>query len=300
MRAGKFAASTTLALIAGCSGPFADPARAVPPQAAATAHSQSSDLLYVVNVTNNSVGVYEYPAGTPVGTLSGFTHPQGACTDAAGDVFIANTGAHDIVEYVHGGTHAQRTLDDGQYRPAGCAIDSLTGDLAVANDGTGKPGSSGNVAVYRDARGTPQYFTGLHAYISCAYDDRGDLFVDGEYDSNYYLEELPRGGAALETIHFQNFQVLHFIGWDGSYITDEVPETNWSAIYRFKISEAKAHLQGVTTVSRSGYVFFDRPRVVVAAKSEVAIFDYPSGAGPTKKIADRDGPVSTVVSRASI
>jgi hypothetical protein len=138
----------------------------------------------------------------------------------------------------------------------------------------------------------------MHAYLSCAFDDRGDLFAVGEYDSNYYLQELPKGGSAFKAIHFRTFQVLRYVGWDGRDVVDEVPETNWSAIYRFKISENKAHLAGVTTVSRRGTAFFDRPRVIVTGQTGVAFFDYPSGAGPTHKIFDSKLPFASVVSHA--
>lgn len=297
---GANAVSATLTLLAGCAAPSANFSRAVPPPPAAAplTQSQSGDLLYVVNIGDSTVGVYEYPAGIKTGSLSGFSHPRAACTDAAGNVFIANTGAHDVVEYAHGGSQPQRTLTDGNYDPAYCAADPLTGNLAVANDQSGKQRTGGSIAVYRRARGMPQYFTGLHAYLSCAFDDHGDLFAVGEYDSNYYLQELPRGAAAFTTIHVHALAV-RYVGWDGKDVIDEVPETHWSAIYRLKISKTQAHLAGVTTVSRKGTAFFDRPRVIVTGQTGAAFFNYPPGSGPTRKVFDVQDPIASVVSRAA-
>src|SRR5580698_4714811 len=297
----RFAVSATLLLLAGCANPFANLHSAgAPPQAAAPlTQQQNGDLLYVVNYANITVSVYSYPAGTRAGTLSGFSHAQGACADFAGHIFIANTGAHDIVEYAHGGDHPQRTLADDNYKPVDCAVSPRTGDLAVVNAQAYKRGKDGSVALYHQARGTPQYYTGLHSYLSCAFDRHGVLFVVGEYGHNYYLEELPKGENAFKEVHFQNPQVLRYIGWDGEDITDEVPETNWSVIYRLKISSRRAHVESVTTVSRRGTAFFDRPRVIVTGQSAVAFFDYPSGSGPTRKFFDYQDPVTSVVSHSA-
>lgn len=259
---------------------------------------QNGDLLYVVNVGDSTVGVYQYPSGHKAATLAGFSHPEGACTDTAGHVFIANTGAHDIVVFAHGGAHPQRTLSEGSYHPANCAVDPRTGNLAVANNDVKRRGYGGSIAIYQQGRGTPQYFTSLHSYISCAYDDRSNLFAIGELGDNYYLQELPKGGGTLETVPFENVQGLRYVGWDGEDVTEEVPKTNWSVIYRVKIADGRAHLQSVTTVSRKGTAFFDRPRVIVTGQSAIALFDYPSGSGPTRKVFDYRDPVASVVSRA--
>lgn len=295
MPAVKCAANATLALLCACAAPLANAPHFSASAAAPRPQSQNGDLLYVVNFGTGTVDVYGYPDGPLVQKLSGFSHPEGACTDTAGDVFVTNTGGHDIVEYTHGGTRIARTLSDGDYHPADCAVDPQTGNLAVANDNGGSHGS-GNVAVYHGARGTPQYFTGLHSYLTCAYDDRGNLFVDGTSDDDYYLQELAKGATTFRMIHFQNFEVLRHIGWDGSYITDEVPENNWSAIYRFKIAGVKGRFEGATTVSRRGSAFIARPRVVITGESEVTLFDYPSGQGPTRTIVDHNRPVASVVS----
>jgi hypothetical protein len=301
LRVAKRAAalSATLTLLCACAGAFANPGHLVPARSPAQPQSQTGDLLYVVNYADGTVDIYDYPAGTKTGTLTGFTNPEGACTNADGDVFIANTGGHDILEFGRGATKPKRRLADGDYRPNDCAIDPLNGDLAVSNLANAEHSGNGSVAIYRGARGNPKFYTGLSYYLSCAYDRDGNLFADGVRSSNYYFKELPEGGSTFRTIKFGFFQVLDLIGWDGKYVTDEVPKSNWSVIYRLRVRNGRAHIAGVSTVSRRGYMYVDRPTAIVTGAKSVAFFDYPSGAGPTKTIPDSEHAIATVVSRSS-
>jgi hypothetical protein len=38
-----------------------------------------------------------------VGTLTGFTNPQGDCVDKSNNVWIVDTEASQLIEYAHGG-----------------------------------------------------------------------------------------------------------------------------------------------------------------------------------------------------
>jgi hypothetical protein len=110
--------SITIALLAGCDGPQSQFGGA--PQSAVTAlanHSaawmlpeaKNEDLLYIANIAGSSdykgsITVYTYPQGKLVGEIKGFSRPNGLCLDKAGDVYVANFGAENIIEYAHGGT----------------------------------------------------------------------------------------------------------------------------------------------------------------------------------------------------
>lgn len=166
-----FGACAAIAILAGCGGsqtqfnpsgatqsvaPFLqrNGAMAVHPD-----HSRSwmapeakrDTLLYISDVGTNDVYVYAYPTGIFLGTLTGFSGPEGECVDKTGDVFIANYAASDILEYAHGGTSPIATLSDPGYLPESCAIDPTTGNLAVTNYLTTGAGQ-GNVAIYKDAK----------------------------------------------------------------------------------------------------------------------------------------------------
>jgi hypothetical protein len=72
-------------------------------------------LLYVTDATYD-VYAYSWPKVQPVGTLTGFNGPSGACTDKHGDLFVVNTYASQVIEYAHGGTTPIATVSvDGQY-----------------------------------------------------------------------------------------------------------------------------------------------------------------------------------------
>ena len=120
--------------------------------------------------------------------------------DAKSDVFVADYGAQQIVEYAHGATKPIRTISDAPYDPYDCSVDPATGSLAVANAG----GSSGegNIAVYSDASSTPTYYTDSHLsdFQSCVYDADGNLLVTNGYLRRSGVASfawLPYGGTKL-------------------------------------------------------------------------------------------------------
>jgi hypothetical protein len=93
------------------------------------ANAATSKLLYVSDISTDDVQIFTYPQGAPAGTLTGFDRPQGECVDAAGDVFVANTNASNIVEYAHGATTPVATLNDSGQFPVACAINPRNGEL---------------------------------------------------------------------------------------------------------------------------------------------------------------------------
>ena len=77
--------------------------------------------------------------------------PQGECSDSHGDVFITDAFGSNIQEFAHGGTTPIANLSDVGEEASGCAVDSVTGNLAVTNY------YPGNVAIYKNAEGTPTF-----------------------------------------------------------------------------------------------------------------------------------------------
>jgi hypothetical protein len=87
--------------------------------------AKTGSLLYVTDAGTNTVVVYSYPKFKIVGTLTGFTNPQGDCVDKANNVWIANTQTSQLIEYAHGGTTPIATLDDPNQYPVGCSFELL-------------------------------------------------------------------------------------------------------------------------------------------------------------------------------
>jgi hypothetical protein len=264
------------------------------------------DLLYVSDFQNNDVSVFTFPEGKLKGTLTGFTGPYGECSDAAGDVFIANDSPPEILEYAHGGTTPIATLaDPGQY-PYSCSVNPITGDLAVTNEYS-RSSTPGTVAIYKHATGTPQLYsdTSFYYMFFCGYDDRGNLFVDGQPapSGGFAFAELPKGSTKLKTINLNvTFNFPGGVQWDGKHVA--VGDQVGSLIYQFTISGKTGTRVGVTHLGGSGEIveFWKHGGVIAGPDTfyfRVGLWKYPAGGTAIKYLTNNFGlPVGTTVSKA--
>jgi hypothetical protein len=246
-------------MLAGCGGsqpPIGAPG-AMPQTTARSARAErgtswmlpnakNTDLLYATS-GRTVVSVFTYPKMKLVGTLSGFEGANGACVGNAGDTFITNGDGSSILEFAHGGTAPINTLNDPGYTPFDCAIDPISGDLAVAN-------FDGGVAIYKSAQGAPIMYSlmGVGAQF-CGYDNEGNLFVDGyaRYRAVALLE-LQRGSNQFEniTVDFNHSTTIGAgpIQWDGQHLAMGYGEYNRSVIYQLSVSGSNATIVGSTTL----------------------------------------------------
>lgn len=211
--------------------------------------ARSLPLLYISDWKTNDVYIYDYTTGRGVGRLTGFKSPYGQCVNRDGHVWIADLHNFRVVEYAHGEHEPLRSLATTGF-PIGCAIDPTTGDLAVANFSA--PRSSGSIEVWMRARGKPKTFHPAKLYYLWppAYDDAGNLFVEGK-DKNgpYGLSEIPKGGAALRAIALHGATIHYAAGvvWDGKHlgITDQnANDANKTVIYRAAVKGVTATVVG--------------------------------------------------------
>jgi hypothetical protein len=259
-----FCMSGASVLFAACSGspPIGAP-DAVPQSRAIVTHAarsgswmlpeaKSDDLVYASSGTTAKVVVYDYRSRQKVGVLSGFEDPTGICSNAAGDVFVTDRSKSQIIEYPHGGSDPISTLDDAYYAPVDCAVDPLTGDLAVAN--ITKPGSSsyptGSIAVYAKSRGKPKFYNVSPnlSFAACTYDDMGNLFADGfGYSSgvNLQMVELNKKHKILDEVALNPslppFDGTGGLQWDGRYVD---LGTASNIVYRYSVRNGMAYQQG--------------------------------------------------------
>src|SRR5579863_7905024 len=237
MRSYRFALILSLAgLLAGCARETAVQPLVLPPSGQLTSNApvgrswilpaaKKSDLLYISDLLAQVVDIYTYGHGYKlVGQLTGFFNPEGLCVDLKGNVYVTNVtndGVYQITEFAHGGTSPLRVLSDPDGRPNGCSVDPTTGDLAVA-DFWGASEGIGNVTVYKNASGTPTPYSNSNIYYDyyCAYDDNGNLFVDGETEGSVFgLGELTKGGSTLNFINIdQTIYLPGGVQWDGKYL----------------------------------------------------------------------------------
>ncbi|MGA8574201.1 MAG: hypothetical protein WB609_00745 [Candidatus Cybelea sp.] len=304
-----------MGLLAGCgSSTPALPASQLPPAARAAADrsgswmaadAKSQALLYVSDLGTDHVDVYSYPRGRLKGVLTGFSAVHYECVDAAGNVFIANGTANQLLEYAHGGTLPIKIYREPAF-VHGCSVDPTTGDLAVLHD----PPSSGpgGISIYRHARGKPHEYTTPNVFrvYFIGYDGQGNLFVDGtDMHVAFEMAELPTGGQTFEAVTLNQKIILPgAIQWDGQYLAvgDQVSIYGPSKIYEFSMSGSTGTLVGTTPLSDSCDVlqFWITGRRVIASNvcaSHVLYFNYPGGGSSTKTISRKlKEPVGITVS----
>jgi hypothetical protein len=329
------AALGLVGILAGCAGSSSgwQPSVAAP-NGKAVSHAsverswvlpeaKNDDLLYISDLIAQVVDIYTYHGHKLVGTLTGFFNPQGLCVDKAGDVYVTNDtsdGVHQISEYAHGSTTVLRTLNDPDGRANGCSVDPKTGNLAVANL-WGATDHQGNVAVYAHASGSPKAYSNpnIYYYYYAGYDNRGNLFVDGEtYGSVFGLGELPKGGNTLNFITVdQTIYLPGGVQWDGKYLAvgDQVAVKHGftSTIYDFAISGSSATtvntmvLTGSNEVAQFWIPFVDtghkrgEGKLLIGPNQDGAdtlIWDYPNGGNPIKTISGETDPIGATVSLA--
>jgi outer membrane protein assembly factor BamB len=293
----RYAVAAYVLLLSGCGGSPAQTAPQVEDASTGiTPQATSEDLLYVANA--GSVTVYSYPQGTLVGTLNFPYKADGLCADSAGDVYITSETTQRIYEFAHGGKRAIRSLKDPGFIPRGCAVDPVTGNLAVANLETTFAEHSGNVVIYRMAKGAPEAVTGpnLHYYYYCGYDSDGNLFVTGESTGfkHFTFAELPKSADKPTDVNLsQSIGTAGGVQYDGTYIA--VGDRGTHAIYEFAIEGSVGTLERTTRLLGSdGIGQFDvvGSTVVVpnvnhiSSTSNVLFYSYPAGGAPTLTITN--------------
>ncbi len=297
-----FAAAT----LAGCGAPAAS---SLPPQSSPASSvlvrlkaagswmsptAASQDLLYVSD-SRGVVYVYSYPSGKLQGELRGFQSPGGLCSDPAGNVFVVNTNALDVLEYKHGGTQPTQELNDFGHYPFGCAVDPKTENVAVANYASTLKLGPGSVSIFDGGKGVPHSYqdSAFNAYFFCGYDDKSNLFVDGADYGSYHtlLAEIPAGKSTFTNIAPD--QTIGYPGgvqWDGTYLT--VGDSSADELYRFKVSGKKATSVGKTSFKgdRSDLIvqyWIDGSSIIVPYGTlprdvrKVGFWSYPGGGSPT-------------------
>jgi hypothetical protein len=264
-------------------------------------------LLYVSDLYSGDVNVYSYPQGKLKGVLTGFEAVHYECVDSAGNVFIANGDAKEVLEYAHGGTKAIKTFTEPGFTH-GCAVDPTTGNLAVLHD----PPSSGygGFSIYKHAKGKPTEYTTPNVFrvYFIGYDGKGDLFVDGTaYHPTFEIAELPAGGTTTEAVTLnQPINLPGAIAWDGKYLAvgDQVSIYGPSKIYEFSMSGSTGTLVNTTSLTNSCDVlqFWLRGTRVITSDDcapHVLYFNYPAGGSARKTISDSlHEPVGVTVSPA--
>lgn len=273
--------------------------------AATAAGAKAQALLYVTDLTTDHVNVYSYATGTLKAVMKGFQAVHYECVDAARDVFIADSGAEELLEYAHGGTQPIKTYHEPGF-VHGCAIDPITGDLAVLHDPQSQ--GPGGVSIYRHAKGTPKEYTTPNVYqvYFIGYGGHGGLYVDGtDMHVAFEMAKLPAGGSAFKAVTLDQSIILPgAIQWDGKDLAvgDQVSINGPSKIYEFSMKGATGTLVHTTPLTDSCDVlqfWIQGSRVITSndCAPHVLYFDYPKGGLSIKTVGDSlNQPVGVAVS----
>jgi|SRR5579863_1752000 hypothetical protein len=306
-----------VALLAGCGGVYGLPANTNAARPPGRAHSASwmapgatkLDLLYVSDYETNDVDAYSYPGGKLEGVLKGvlkaFPLQTGLCSDAAGDVFIPDSSDSSVLVYAHGATRLSRRLLDLQEYPYSCAVDAVSGDLAVVN--LISVSGAGSISIYSQAKGSPKKYSYgfVYEYYFAGYDGRGNLFVDAVDDVPsvpFTFVELRKGAKKLEEITLnQSIAIPGGVGWDGKHLV--VGDVKSSYLYRFDISGSIGSKVGSTPLGRARSVnqFVVDGASIAGANfkgGSVGFWKYPAGGAPVKAIGALGEPFGVALSRA--
>ena len=256
-----------------------------------------SDLLYVTDGGEDYTYVFDYPSGTPKGTLN--TPGFGLCSDAKGNVYVVDGEAFKIFVYAHGGIRPIRALD-GSGRVWGCDVDPASGTLAVTSANAG-----GGISLYAHGKGAAiSYSDGsLIATYFCGFDGSGNLYVDGL--NQYYdfaLDELHKGGSRLQRVALDGFiDQPGAVVWDGAHLA--IGDAAKGLVYRFRMSKNRGREVAYTTL-RGGnpaqFVLYDATLIGGVANDRIVnVWNYPKGGSPVATISDDANPYGVALSLAA-
>lgn len=275
------------------------------------------DLLYVSDGPNNVVDVYTYPKGKLVGTLGGFSWPEGECADAQGNVWITSQDQFEIFEYAHGGKTPIATITQQDQLLDGCSVDTTTGALAVdslCQVHAFECISYGSVFVYTNIKKPPtQYSDSNIGYVYfCGYDSNGNLFVDGEQPQNgpFQLAELPKGSSTFTNISLN--RIIYYPGgvqWDGKYVAvgdQQAGDELTSSVHQIAVKGSTGTVVSTTKLEGTLDVvqFWIQGSRIVAPDiqkgnaGDVRLFSYPLGGVPLRVISGLSQPLGATVSLA--
>ncbi len=306
----RFALGTSIAaaLLAGCGG-WRSPidAPSMLPQTRATSRqvdrnkswilpeAKSEDLLYISDYYG--VHIFSYPKARHVGDIYGFASPAGLCSNQSGDVFVTDTQTYHVYEYAHGSTKRLKTLYDNyvDFNPIDCSVDPTTRNVAVASL------DAAFVVIFPKAKEAPKVYYDRHASMyHCAYDDKGDLFVDQVYTRHHnYIGELAKGKTTFRN-YLLDGRVAHSGGiqFDGQRVAIE--DLKSLIVYRLGFSGNDAIVVGTTPLSGAKYIYqyWIQGKTLIGPDlyGDVYLWKYPEGGSPVSAIQGFTEPYGSTVS----
>jgi len=287
-----------LGALAGCSSVVA-PAQNGPLVSADIANVKESDLLYVA-AEQYEVMVFAYHDGVigqQVGLLENFRYPRGMCTENDGAVWITDQYQGRVTKYAHGGTQPIETIVEGGFSANDCAVDPVTGNLAVSNAHR----ESGAIRIYppRAHKATVFKFSYFQP-TSLAYDSAGNLVVTGGRGELY---ELPYRGSQFENLSVSGGTLngVSGIQWGNPNFLIGTSGNDGPVVDKLKVSYGVARIVGTIPLAgtvQSQYPALRSGNLVVPDDAGDIVRVYSLSNGKiVSSISNLDRPWSAVVSQ---
>ncbi len=148
---------------------------------------KAAELLFESDPGTGDVEMFSLPDLTLKGRITGFAGPLGECTDARGNVWVANYGPHELDEYSHGGARLNK-ITTPTYYVWSCAVSLRNGAIAItiSNRPRSKPGE---VLIYASPSSPPSILRNPEQlyYYFAAFDAGGALWVDGLDNLGHFI-----------------------------------------------------------------------------------------------------------------
>jgi len=317
-QARRYLAAAAITFLAGCIGvqPLGLPGNEQ--LRTGSANAASGDLMYAASTDGRHIYIFSFPQGKlvhqltpPAGTIS----LQGLCTDASGDVFVTSiskgkgSGGSEghLYEYAHGGTKILWTLDFFDAAPFGCALDPKAKTIAISTIGLGS--RNGEVWTFTPGSSSGQQYSAYNTrnYFYCAYDGKGDLFVNGAgAGTQMYLDELVSGKSQMTELSLNKYVSVSGMGqlqWDGKNMTLE--HLTAGAIYQLSVSGSQAKIVGKTPLSGwsgSALSTIAGSSVFVptgVSQTSIGVWKYPSGGKLRNRLSSPGGLFALAISAGS-
>lgn len=283
------------------------------------AEAKHEDLVYVSDIYNGIIDVYEYGKSKQVGALRGFDEPTGQCVDRNGDVWIIEYFGDKATEFAHGQSKPIRVLTTngtGQ----GCSINPKNGDLAIGNTNSEQK-ELADIQVFKKGSNTPtNYYSAGSGNSECdwinapGYDDEGNLFFLASWGNGSGMCELPAKAQAFVQVPISTksgrlkIRTPGSTMWDGKHITFEDFSSysgQSSIIYRAIGNGSGLNVVGSTTLGASSscdYSVAESPFIVgnqntprnrrlgtvviggnMRCQFHLSYWSYPAGGAPFKE-----------------
>jgi hypothetical protein len=295
------------ALLAGCGGsqpPIGAPG-AMPQTSAIATHVEhggswmapeaKSEKLIYIGTLRGDIYVFTYPNAQFVTSFfpPEQTNISGLCTDSAGDVYaVGSFNEAWLFKYLHGATTPVTTIKLGGYFPSSCSVDPTTGNVAVLMTQFSKT----YVAIFPSGSGSATFYTVPNTQeehsFSCAYDNRGNLFLDVlSSDDGWELAELPAGSNSFTAWPLNGLRLGDSsLQWTSPYFV----VSDHGTVYRLSVSDSKVTVAGSTRALLSrGTFWIQGDRTLIADEgpknkqnrvTQVALWKYRKGGNPFKVI----------------